>query len=54
MGSVTKEEYAILAAAVYRTSEETRNEKLTTGWRRVYSSPEESSDGLSYAIFHKE
>ena len=53
MRSVTKEEYAILAAAAYRAAGTTGDEKLPSGWRRVFTSQEGTFDGLSYVVFIK-
>lgn len=50
MRSVTKEEYAILAAAAYPT---TGDEKLPSGRRRVFTSPDGTLHGLSFAVFIK-
>ena len=47
---MTKKDCAILAAAVYRA---TSDEKLPSGWRRVFTSKEGTLDGLSYAVFIK-
>lgn len=54
MTSISKAEYAILAAAAYRERQsDLKDVKPPSGWDEVDSGPEDATDGLHYKVLAK-